>query len=55
MDKKHGYGVYTWTDGRKYEGQWANGRQHGKGRFLNPDGITREGEWDNGKRVRWLE
>jgi len=30
-DKKHGYGVYTWADGRKYEGEWVAGKQHGRG------------------------
>jgi len=26
MDKKHGFGVYYWADGRKYEGYWGNGK-----------------------------
>ena len=25
-DKKHGYGVFIWPDGRKYEGQWQDGK-----------------------------
>jgi len=25
-DKKHGYGIYTYPDGRSYKGQWASGK-----------------------------
>jgi len=25
-DKKHGYGVYTWESGKRYEGYWRLGR-----------------------------
>lgn len=25
-DKKHGYGEISWPDGRRYAGQWANGK-----------------------------
>lgn len=24
-DKKHGHGVFEWSDGRKYIGEWING------------------------------
>eukprot|EP00971_Amphidinium_carterae_P094822 1876388-Amphidinium_carterae.1 len=24
-------GVFTWPDGRKYVGEWQDGKQHGKG------------------------
>jgi len=54
-DKKHGTGTFIWPDGRKYIGQWANGKQHGNGTFLAVNGQQREGEWVNGKRVRWLD
>jgi len=26
-DKKHGYGEFEWPDGRRYKGQWSNGKQ----------------------------
>ena len=55
MDKKHGHGVYTWADGRRYDGLWANGKQHGQGTYILPDGTTRLGQWDQGKRLKWLE
>jgi hypothetical protein len=25
-DKKEGYGIYYWTDGRRYEGWWHKGK-----------------------------
>jgi hypothetical protein len=25
-DKKHGFGDFFWPDGRKYQGQWMNGK-----------------------------
>ena len=31
-NKKHGKGVYQWPDGRKYEGEWVDGRISGQGR-----------------------
>ena len=27
----HGRGVYTWKDGRKYEGEYENDKKHGYG------------------------
>ena len=32
-DKKQGFGVFTWPDGRMYEGEWFDGKQHGKGTY----------------------
>ena len=34
-DKKHGFGIFVWVDGRKYEGNWENGKRHGLGKFTN--------------------
>jgi hypothetical protein len=25
-DKKHGFGIYFWTDQRRYEGWWSRGK-----------------------------
>ncbi len=55
MDKKHGRGVYTWADQRKYDGLWANGKQHGVGKYVLPDGTIRYGQWEEGRRVKWLD
>ncbi len=55
MDKKHGRGVYTWADQRKYDGLWANGKQHGEGKYVLPDGTIRYGQWEEGRRVKWMD
>ena len=55
LDKKHGKGVYTWADGRKYDGMWQNGKQHGEGQYVLTDGKVKIGMWKNGKRVGWLQ
>ncbi len=55
MDKKHGKGMYSWADGRRYDGMWLNGKQHGEGKYVLADGTVKMGIWKNGKRVRWLE
>ena len=31
----YGYGTFLWNDGRKYEGNWKNGKQHGEGYYIN--------------------
>lgn len=45
----HGEGVYTWTDGRKYEGQYENDKKNGHGIYTWTDGREYEGYWKNGK------
>lgn len=44
-----GYGIFTWVDGRKYEGQYKGDKKHGKGVFTWPDGRKYDGNWSNGK------
>ena len=42
------------ADGRKYNGNWKNGKQHGEGEFYNISTKQwKKGIWDDGKRVRW--
>jgi hypothetical protein len=53
-DKKHGFGSFTWENGRTYEGDWFNGKQHGKG-VLIVNGEKKEGMWENGKRVKFMD
>jgi len=50
---KEGHGAFKWPDGRKYEGQWKDGKQHGTGTYTTAKNETREGEWEEGKRIRW--
>jgi len=40
-----GEGVYTWPDGRKYEGLFRNDKKEGFGKFTWPDGRKYEGNW----------
>jgi hypothetical protein len=54
MDKKHGYGVADWPDGRKYEGFWSDGQQHGQGKLtIPPNGKSRVGIWKEGRHIKW--
>ena len=46
---RHGHGVYTWPDGRKYEGEYSNDKKHGFGIYIWADGRRYEGNWEHGK------
>jgi hypothetical protein len=46
----HGSGVFTWPDGRKYDGEYYDDMKSGKGIFYWPDGRKYNGEWKNGKQ-----
>ena len=47
----HGSGVYKWSDGRVYYGNWADNQMNGKGVFTWPDGRRYEGEYQNDKKM----
>lgn len=51
---KHGYGVFTWPDGRVYKGSWLNGKQHGQGEYKNQKGKIKKGMWSEGQRIKWF-
>jgi hypothetical protein len=34
----HGKGVFTWSDGRRYEGSYIDDKKEGQGMFEWPDG-----------------
>lgn len=36
--------MFTFKDGRIYEGEWLNGKQHGRGMYKKKN-IVREGIW----------
>ena len=44
-----GYGVYTWADGRRYEGEFANDHPSGLGVLTEADGVRHGGVWKDGK------
>ena len=45
-----GFGIYTWQDGRKYEGQYKKDKKHGNGVYTWADGRKYDGEWQNGRQ-----
>ncbi|CAM6005301.1 unnamed protein product [Sphagnum balticum] len=49
-NKMEGNGVFTWLDGRRYEGEYMNDKKEGFGIFTFRDGRVYEGEWKNGKQ-----
>jgi len=51
-DKKEGYGVFKWADGKMYKGHWKDGKQHGKGILVDQEGKETEAEWVEGKKIR---
>lgn len=48
----HGYGVYTFADGRRYEGEYRNNMKNGYGVYTWSQGTRWEGEWVDGKPIR---
>ena len=42
--------MYTWADGRRYEGEYVNEKKEGFGCYYWPDGKSYEGQWLNGKQ-----
>jgi hypothetical protein len=49
---RDGYGVYTFSDGSTYSGQWKADKMHGKGVYTTKGGRTYEGQWNNGNKVK---
>ena len=46
-----GEGVMTWLDGRKYTGQFRDGKMDGRGTLIYPDGKVEKGLWKDDKFV----
>ena len=46
----HGQGIYTWADGRKYEGHYVDDKKNGYGIYTWADGRKYEGNWKDGKQ-----
>jgi hypothetical protein len=47
-NKRTGYFVYTWPDGRQYSGDWLDGKFHGQGTYTWPNGGRYMGAYKNG-------
>lgn len=43
-------GVYLWSDGRQFEGEWKNNKMEGKGVFTWPDNRRYEGDYVDDKK-----
>ena len=43
-------GIYSWKDGRKYEGEYSLDKKQGFGIYIWVDGRRYEGFWNNGKQ-----
>ena len=39
-----------WSDGKKFKGNWANGKPQGVGVFVDQHGNEKEGEWNKNKK-----
>ena len=44
---KEGYGIYYFSNGDKYEGEWKNDKREGYGIYYYSDKDKYEGEWKN--------
>lgn len=44
----HGFGVYQFGNGHRYEGAWHEGKRQGLGRYTFRSGETQSGHWQNG-------
>merc|ERR1711924_174195 len=51
---RHGHGMFTWEDGRRYVGQWVKDQEHGRGVWISPKGERKEGVWNRGSFSKWI-
>ena len=50
MGKKHGKGIFTYTSGSTYKGEFKDGKKHGQGTFTSPNGNLYVGQWEKSKK-----
>ena len=48
--KAEGHGVYTWSSGDRYDGNWKDDVPDGKGTYTWKNGSGYQGEWRSGKK-----
>lgn len=44
----HGFGVYKFANGHRYEGAWHEGTRQGLGTYTFRSGQIQSGHWQNG-------
>ena len=49
-NKMDGNGIFTWPDGRRYEGEYNNDKKDGYEIFELADGKKYKVQWQNGKQ-----
>ena len=49
--QKHGFGIYRWSDGSIFEGNFENDLRHGKGKFLWSNGESYDGDYLQDQRT----
>ena len=49
-NKMEGHGLFTWPDGRIYQGEYKDDKKDGYGLFEWSDGKKYKGYWKNGKQ-----
>jgi hypothetical protein len=45
----HGKGEFSWSDKRKYLGNYYNDKKEGYGEMIWPDGRYYKGQWYDGR------
>jgi len=45
---RHGFGIQSWLDGTRYEGEWVDNMAEGRGRITFANGDVYTGEWHCG-------
>jgi hypothetical protein len=49
-DTYHGYGLYIYNEGERYEGDLVEGMKEGHGKYFYIDGRIYEGAWQADQR-----
>jgi hypothetical protein len=41
----HGKGIFTWTEGQRYEGDYKDDKMHGRGVYTTKEGSKFSRQW----------
>lgn len=45
-DEFEGYGIFNYSDGSHYEGEWTRSKRHGRGVYVSAEGNVYDGKWE---------